>query len=157
MPDVPGTGAVGLFQGPGEGGARDTPSVTGEPQGIQQLEQRGAALLLGMLSRLQRLEGILRIERIERISAEEIVRVTVIDNTEATARILELENDRQAIIFARDTAELALGEFTQNATAHIDAMTLHVFNEFGDFRDIQKLRDDFAVAVGISIATSLPR
>lgn len=93
MPDVPGTGGPGLFQG--GGASREQPQVETptEPQALQALEARGTALLLGMLQRLQQVEGILRLERISRLTAEETIRTVVIDNDEAEARIAELEND----------------------------------------------------------------
>ncbi len=91
MPDVPGTGAAGLFQGPGRVEVPPAVPLPTEPQALATLEARGTALLLGMLSRLQRVEGILRLERIERLSAEETVRVTVIDNEEAQALIIDLQ------------------------------------------------------------------
>lgn len=90
MPDVPGTGAEGLFTKFG----KDDPAApvpTAEQQFLA-LEARGGALLLGMLSRLQAVEGILRTERVARLSAEETIRTIVIDNDAATDEINRLQS-----------------------------------------------------------------
>ncbi len=94
MADVPGTGAPGVFSlGPERRDAELAVPLPTEPQALQALEARGQALLLGMLSRIQSIEATLRLERIGRLTAEETVRVTVIDNEEATAEIAALRSE----------------------------------------------------------------
>jgi len=158
MPDVPGTGARGLFQfGAATQEAPAVPLPT-EPEALQALEARGTALLLGILSRLQNLEGILRLERIERLSAEETVRTVVIDNEEAQALILELTAENSAIaeklstaVNARATLRETVNSVAVLASRALTAQPLLSQNESESALLVTRVRDDLAAALGIVI------
>lgn len=117
MPDVPGTGGPGLFQGPGREEAVGTVEVPTQPEALQALEARGTALLLGMLSRLQAVEGILRQERIARLTAEETAETIVIDNEEAQALIVTLQSTNilveRALVEIKETFQSVIVDLSQ--------------------------------------------